>query len=164
MTTHLQQSTGEAETIRRRRQGIYALTAFCALFFGGGAVLTYVVAAAYGYGTGFGDGHILPAGTGDHRGGHGFFGDSAILLGTLAVDAALFGAWHWLVSRLDSVSADDPLAPDDGADLTEDENWYYVEIPVLTKVIMGIAIACIAGLSIGAAAILPMALVRYGWW
>ena len=66
-----------------------------------------------------------------------FLGDTAILIGTFVVDVALLGAWYWLITRVDSISADDPLPPDDGADLTRDENWYYVQVPVLTKVIIG---------------------------
>ncbi|MEB4212161.1 hypothetical protein [Mycobacterium sp. 94-17] len=163
MATGQRLPSDEDEVIRRRRQGIYALTGFCAVFFGGGMIITYVLAARYGYGTGFGDGHLLPAGTGDVRSGHGFLGDAAILFGTFVIDALLLGAWCWLITRLDSVSADDPLAPDDGGDLTRNESWYYVRVPVLTKVIMGIAVACIVGLSVGAAAILPLALLRYGW-
>lgn len=156
-------ATSEAEIVRRRRQGIYALTAFCGLFFCGGIVVTYIIAWRYGYGTGFGDGHLIPAGTGDARGGHGFFGDMAILICTFVVDVALLGVWYWLITRLDSISADDPLPPDDGADLIRDENWYYVQVPVLTKLIMGVAVACIVGLSLGAAVILPVALIRFGW-
>src|ERR1700758_2447084 len=109
LMTAAQTGPTEAEVIRRRRQGIYALTGFCALFFGGGIFLTYVLAGYYGYGTGFGDGHLVAAGTGDARGGHGFLGDTVILIGTFAVDVALLGVWYWLLTRVDSISADDPL-------------------------------------------------------
>jgi hypothetical protein len=142
---------------------VIALTAFCWLFFGGWIVASYVIALAHGYGTGFGDGRLLPAGTGDDKGGTGFLGDSAIITGTLVFDFGLLFMWQWLIPRLDGVSDDNPLPPSDGADLSIEESWYYVASPGLRKMFVITGWACTAGLSLFAAAILPLALLRYGW-
>ena len=149
--------------VRKRRQAVIALTTFCAVFFIGAIATSYAVAIAHGYGIGLGDGRELPAGTGADKGGTGFYGDAAILIGTLAIDFGLLYMWHWLMGRLDGVSDDDPLPPPDGADLSQEESWYYVYSPRLLKIFVVTGWACIAGLSFFAAAILPWALLRYGW-
>jgi hypothetical protein len=151
------------QAVRARKQAVFALTIFCAVFFVGAIIVSYIVAFAHGHGTGIGDGRIVPAGTGEIKSGQGFFGDSAILVGTVAIDVALLGAWHWLVSRLDGFSDDNPMPADDGADLSLERNWYYVDSPGLLKVFVVTAWVCIAGLSLCAAAILPLALIRFGW-
>jgi hypothetical protein len=155
--------TRDPAAVRQRRQAVIALTAFCWIFFIGAIAASYVIALAHGYGTGFGDGRLLPAGTGDDKGGTGFFGDSAILIGTLAIDFGLLFIWQWLMSRLDGASDDDPLPAADGADLSQEASWYYVHSPGLMKMFVITGWACIAGLSMFAALILPLALLRYGW-
>ncbi|WP_156751513.1 hypothetical protein [Mycobacterium sp. 1245111.1] len=149
--------------VRYRRQAVTALTTFCFLFFSAGIVISYILALTHGYGTGFGDGRQLPAGTGAHKGGTGFFGDLAILIGTLVLDFALLFGWHWLMLRLDGVADDNPLPAPDDADLSQEASWYYVYSPGLLKVFVVTGWACVAGLSFFAAAILPLALFRYGW-
>jgi protein-S-isoprenylcysteine O-methyltransferase Ste14 len=145
----------------KRRRAIYVLTAFCASFFVGGIAISYVVAGHYGYGTGFGDGFVDSPPTPK---GSGFVVDLAIFSGNIAVDAVVLIFWYWLGSRLEAVGcADDPVAADDGADLTTDENWYYVRIPVLTKSLVAIAVMCIVGVVVLMAATFPVVLIRYGW-
>ena len=150
----------ERDVIRGRRHAIYALVAFCAVFFIGGIIVSYVVAAKYGYGSGFGDGRLAPLGTVK---GQGFFGDGAILGGAFVVDVGILFAWYWLISRLEAPAEDDPLPADDGADLSRDESWYFIQVPNLTTVLIGIAVFCTAGVAILAASILPVVLLRYGW-
>lgn len=150
----------ETDVIRGRRHAIYALVAFCAVFFIGGVVVSYVVAAKYGYGSGFGDGRLAPLGTVE---GHGFVGDVAILGGAFVVDVGILFGWYWLISRLEAPAEDDPLPADDGADLSRDESWYLIHVPNLTRVLIGIAVFCTAGVAILAASILPVVLLRYGW-
>jgi hypothetical protein len=154
------QTADEAGVIRGRRQAIYALVAFCAVFFIGGIIVSYVVAAHYGYGFGFGDGFVkqppVPRGS-------GFFVDIAILTANAALDSAILFAWYWLMSRLEAVCGDDPLSPDDGADLRCEESWYYIQIPALTRVLVAIAGFCLVGVSLAAASMLPVVLIRYGW-
>ncbi|MEB4210612.1 hypothetical protein [Mycobacterium sp. 94-17] len=150
----------EEQAIQGRKHAIYALTAFCFLFFGGWIVASYAVALHYGYGTGIGDGVVKPIGP-SH--GHGFLGDLLILAGNAAVVGALLYCWHWLQSRLEAITADDPLPPDDGADLSKDANWYYIQIPGLTKFLVAIAAFCTVGVSVLMAAVLPVVLLRFGW-
>lgn len=150
----------ETDVMRGRRHAIYALVAFCAVFFIGGIIVSYVVAANYGYGTGFGDGKLAPVGTAE---GQGFFGDGAILGGTFVLDVGILLAWYWLISRLEAPADDDPLPVDDGADLSRDESWYIIRVPNLTRVLIGIAVFCTAGVVIFGASILPVVLLRYGW-
>lgn len=150
----------ETTVQRQRRQAVYALVGFCAAFFVGAIVLSYCVAAAHGYGTGFGDGRVAPV---EPKRGHGFLADGAILGGAIAIDAFVVFAWYWLISRLDAPAPDDPLPTDDGADLSVDENWYFIQIPRLTAVLTGIAVFCTAGVAILASANLPIVLLRFGW-
>ena len=94
----------ETTVQRQRRQAVYALVGFCAAFFVGAIVLSYCVAAAHGYGTGFGDGRVTVSpneGTASS--------DGAILGGAIAIDAFVVFAWYWLISRLDAPAPDDPL-------------------------------------------------------
>ena len=149
--------------VRQRRQAVIALTVFCWLFFIGAIEASYVIALAHGYGTGFGDGRLLPAGTGADKGGTGFLGDAAILIGTLILDFGLLFMWQWLIARLDGAADDDPLPAADGGDLSDEASWYYVRSPGLLKMFVITGWACIGGLSIFAALILPLALLRYGW-
>jgi hypothetical protein len=150
----------ETDVIRGRRHAIYALVAFCAVFFIGGITVSYVVAANYGYGSGFGDGRLAPLGTVK---GHGFVGDAAILGGAFVVDVGILFAWYWLNSRLEAPAEDDPLPTDDGADLSRDESWYLIQVPNLTRILVAIAVFCTAGVAILGASILPVVLLRYGW-
>jgi hypothetical protein len=150
----------ETDVIRGRRHAIYALVALCAVFFIGGIIVSYVVAAKYGYGSGFADGRLAPLGTVK---GQGFVGDGAILGGAFVVDVGILFAWYWLISRLEAPAEDDPLPADDGADLSRDESWYFIQVPNLTRVLIGIAVFCTAGVAILAASILPVVLLRYGW-
>jgi hypothetical protein len=150
----------ETGVVRGRRHAIYALVTFCAVFFIGGIIVSYVVAANYGYGSGFGDGKLAAVGT-VH--GQGFVGDGVILGGTFVLDAGILFAWYWLISRLEAPAEDDPLPADDGADLSRDESWYFIQVPNLTRVLVSIAIFCTAGVAILGASILPVVLLRYGW-
>jgi hypothetical protein len=150
----------ETDVIRGRRHAIYALVTFCAVFFVGGIIVSYLVAANYGYGSGFGDGKLAPLGTVQ---GQGFVGDGVILGGAFVLDIGILFAWYWLISRLEAPAEDDPLLSDDGADLSLDESWYYIQVPNLTKILIGIAVFCTAGVAILAASILPVVLLRYGW-
>lgn len=126
--------------VRQRRQAVIALTVFCWLFFIGAIAASYVIALAHGYGTGFGDGRLLPAGTGADKGGTGFLGDAAILFGTLILDFGLLFVWQWLMTRLDGASEDDPLPAPDGADLSQEDNWYYVYSPGLMKMFAAVVV------------------------
>jgi hypothetical protein len=150
----------EADLVKGRRHAIYALVVFCAVFFLGGIVLSYIVAASYGYGTGFGDGRPEPVKVAQ---GHGFFGDGAILAGSFFFDGAVVFAWYWLISRLEAPASDDPLPVDDGADLSRDENWYFIPVPRLTKVLTGVAVLCTIGVALLASSNLPIVLLRFGW-
>jgi hypothetical protein len=150
----------ETNVTKGRRHAIYVLVAFCAVFFIGGIIVSYVVAANYGYGTGFGDGKLAPVGTVQ---GQGLIGDSAILGGAFVLDAGILLAWYWLISRLEAPADDDPLPVGDGADLSRDESWYFIQVPNLTRVLIGIAVFCTGGVAILAASILPVVLLRYGW-
>jgi len=163
MTAQAVLAVRNPEAVRKRRQAVMALTAFCFAFFVVAIGASYAIALAHGYGTGVGDGRELPAGTGADKSGTGFFGDAAILIGTLAIDFGLLFMWQWLMSRLDGVSDDNPLATPDGADLSCEDSWYYVYSPRLMKVFVVTGWVCIGGLSFFAAAILPWALMRYGW-
>ena len=150
----------DTAVIKGRRRAIYALVAFCVVFFVGGIVVSYIVAANYGYGSGIGDGKLDPVATAH---GHGFFGDGAILAGAFVFDGLVVSAWYWLISRLEAPTSDDPLPGDDGADLSRDENWYVVEVPGLTKILIGVAVFCMAGVALLASSNLPIVLLRFGW-
>jgi hypothetical protein len=150
----------ETDVIRGRRHAIYALVVFCAVFFIGGIIVSYVVAANYGYGSGFGDGRLAPV---RPMHGQGFVADGAILGGTFVLDVGILSGWYWLISRLEAPADDDPLPADDGANLSRDENWYFIQVPNLTRVLVAIAVFCTAGVAILGASILPVVLLRYGW-
>lgn len=150
----------ETTATRDRRHAVYALVTFCAVFFVGAIAVSYVVAAHYGFGTGFGDGKLAPVGK-PH--GHGFFGDAAVMAGALLIDAAFLFAWTWLIPRLEAPTSDDPLPPGDEADLSRDENWYCVQVPGLTRVLTVIAVFCTIGVALLASSNLPIVLIRFGW-
>lgn len=148
---------------QRRKRGIYVLAWSTVAFFVVAIAACYIVAAAYGYGSGFGDGkevssRITPLG------GTGFWGDLRLLLLTVITDVVFLYVWYWAMSRLDNVSADDPVAPDDrNLDLNDPTSWYIVQVPGLTKTLTVVAITCLAGIVIGAAALVPVVAIRYGW-
>lgn len=144
----------------RRRQGIYGLVGFCTVFFIGSITVSYVVAAHYGFGTGFGDSRPAPVGT-IH--GQGFFGDAAILAGAFALDVLIVYAWYWLISRLDTPTDEEVPAFADDVDLADDENWYAVQVPRLTKFLTGVALFCLVGVALVAPLNLPIVVLRYGW-
>jgi hypothetical protein len=80
-------------------------------------------------GTGFGDGkeissRLVPLG------GTGFWGDLALLAGTILIDVLAIFVWYYVMSRLDNLGADDPVAPDDRQlDLNDPASWYIVQVP-----------------------------------
>jgi hypothetical protein len=150
------------DSVRRgRRRAIYALTVLCALFFVGGIAVSYLVAFHYGFGTGIGDGFVNSP---PRPKGAGFLKDLATFTVNVAIDAAILYFWYWLVSRLEAAGcADDPIASDDGADLNKEENWYYIQIPKLTKTLVAIAAVCVVGVVLLMAATFPTAVIRFGW-
>ena len=150
----------DANAETRRRQGVYGLVGFCTVFFVGSIAISYVVAAHYGYGTGFGDSRPAPVGT---IRGQGFFGDAAILAGAFALDLLIVYVWYWLISRLDTPTSEEALTFTDDVDLTDDENWYAVRVPTLTKILTGVALFCLVGVALVAPLNLPIVVLRYGW-
>lgn len=148
---------------RQRKRGIYVLAVVCVAFFVVVISACYIVAAQYGYGTGFGDGKELPARM-PPLGGTGFWGDLGLLAGGVAVDLVILLVWYLGASRMDNPSVDDPVAPDDhDVDLKDGASWYVVQVPALTKFLIVVAICCLVGIVIGASAVLPVVAIRYGW-
>jgi hypothetical protein len=154
---------GDDLAYQRRKRGIYVLAWSIVAFFVVAIATCYIVALAYGYGTGFGDGkevssRIRPLG------GTGFWGDLGLLFLVVVTDVVFLYAWYWVMSRLDNVSADDPVAPDDrDLDLNDPASWYVVQVPGLTKTLTVLAITCLGGIVIGAAGLIPVVAIRYGW-
>jgi hypothetical protein len=123
----------------------------------------YIAAAAYGYGSGFGDGKELSARM-PRLGGTGFWGDLGLLAGAVAVDLVILLVWYLAESRMENPSVDDPVTPDDrDVDLKDGASWYVVQVPALTKFLMLVAIGCLVGIVVGASAVLPVVAIRYGW-
>jgi hypothetical protein len=143
--------------LRRRRHAVNALAAFGALFFGGWIAVNVVQAIVQGHGLGIGDGHVIPDKVGDQS-GHGWLGDCGILALTMAVDAAIICAWAWLAPRLRIAGGKEP-SPEEVAQ----ESWYILPIPNLTRVLIGVGMACAVGVSICGAVLFPLILIRYGW-
>jgi hypothetical protein len=143
--------------LRRRRHAVNALAAFGLLFFVVWISVNVIQAVVQSHGLGFGDGHVQPGQVGDQA-GHGWLGDTAVLAATMAVDALLVGAWVWMAPRLRIVGGQEP-SPEDVAQ----EDWYVLPIPNLTRVLVGVGIACAVGVSVCGAVILPVILIRYGW-
>jgi hypothetical protein len=156
-------ATSDDRAYQRRKRGIYVLAWSIVAFFVVAIATCYIVALAYGYGTGFGDGkevssRIRPLG------GTGFGGDLGLLLLVVVTDVMFLYVWYWAMSRLDNVSADDPVAPDDrDLDLNDPASWYTVQVPGLTKILTVLAITCLGGIVIGAAGLIPVVAIRYGW-
>jgi hypothetical protein len=148
---------------RQRKRGIHVLAWSTVAFFLVAIAACYLSAAAHGYGTGFGDGkevssRVVPLG------GTGFWGDLALLAGTIVIDVVVILVWYYLMSRLDNVGADDPVAPDDRQlDLNDPASWYVVQVPGLTKSLTVVAVACLIGIVVGAAVLLPVVSIRYGF-
>jgi hypothetical protein len=156
-------SSGGDRAYRQRKRGIFVLSGICVAFFVIAIGACYIAAAAHGYGTGFGDGKDFPERM-PPLGGTGFWGDVGLLAGCVAVDVVILFVWYLAASRMDNPSVDDPVAPDDGdVDLNDRTNWYVVQVPVLTRVLMAVAIACLVGITIGASAVIPVVAIRYGW-
>lgn len=168
-STSLQQATRAIDAIdydlayRQRRRGIYVLSWSTVAFFVIAIAVSYAVALAHGYGTGLGDGrelveHVRPwAGT-------GFWGDLGLLAGTAALDAAMLALWYFAASRLDNMTRDEPIGPDaDDVDMNDAASWYVVNVPGLTKSLTVVALVCLLGIVIGAAVLLPVVTVRYGF-
>lgn len=87
-----------------------------------------------------------------------------MLLLTVATDVVFLYVWYWAMSRLDNVSVDDPVAPDNrDLDLNDPASWYTVQVPGLTKTLTVVAITCLVGIVVGAAALVPVVAIRYGW-
>jgi hypothetical protein len=148
---------------RQRRRGVYVLAWATVAFFALAIGTSYAVAIAHGYGTGFGDGReILSRVVPWH--GTGFWGDLGLLAGTAVTDVIALYIWYYAASRLDNITKDDPVAPDDeDVDLNEPASWYVVQVPTLTKVLTVVAVVCLIGIVVGAAALLPVVTIRYGF-
>jgi hypothetical protein len=148
---------------RQRRRGVYALAWATVAFFVLAIGISYAVAITHGYGTGFGDGHeitprVVP------WGGTGFWGDLRLLAGTAVTDVIALYVWYYAASRLDNITKDDPVGADDDAiDLNESASWYVVQVPGLTKVLTVVAVVCLIGIVVGAAVLLPVVAIRYGF-
>jgi hypothetical protein len=102
----------DERTYRQRKRGIYVLAGVCVAFFFVVISACYIAAAAYGYGTGFGDGRELPTRM-PALGGTGFWGDIGLLAGAVAVDLIILLVWYFAESRMENPSVDDAVAPDD---------------------------------------------------
>jgi hypothetical protein len=148
---------------RQRKRGIYVLAGVCVAFFLVVISACYIAAALYGYGTGFGDGKELPARI-PPLGGTGFWGDLCVLAGAVVIDLIILFVWYFAASRMDNPSVDDPIAPDEGdVDLKDGASWYVVQVPMLTKFLMVVAVGCLIGIVVGASVVLPVVAIRYGW-
>jgi hypothetical protein len=143
--------------LRRRRHAVNALAAFGLLFFVAWISVNVVQALVQGHGLGIGDGHVQPGQVGAQT-GHGWLGDTGVLAGTVAVDALIVGAWAWLAPRLRIEGGQEP-SPEDVAQ----ESWYVLPVPNLTRVLVGVGIACAVGVAVCGAVLLPVILIRYGW-
>jgi hypothetical protein len=143
--------------LRRRRNAVNALAAFGVLFFVGWISVNVIQALVQGHGLGIGDGRVQPNQVGDQA-GLGWLGDTGVLATTLAVDALIIGAWAWLAPRLHMEGGKEP-SPEEVAQ----ESWYVLPIPNLTRVLVGVGIACAVGVSLCGAVIFPLILIRYGW-
>jgi hypothetical protein len=148
---------------RQRRRGVYVLAWATVAFFALAIGISYAVAISHGYGTGFGDGReilsrVIP------WGGTGFWGDLGLLAGTAVTDVIALYVWYYAASRLDNMTKDDPVAPDNElVDLNEPASWYVVQVPALTKVLTVVAVVCLLGIVVGAAVLLPVVTIRYGF-
>jgi hypothetical protein len=148
---------------RQRRRGIYVLAGVCVAFFVVVISACYIAAAVHGYGTGFGDGKDIPARL-PKLGGTGFWGDLGLLAGAVVIDLVILFVWALAASRMENPSIDDPVAPDTAdVDLRDGASWYLVQVPTLTKLLMGVAISCLVGIVVGASAVIPVVALRYGW-
>jgi hypothetical protein len=148
---------------RQRRRGVYVLAWATVAFFALAIGISYAVAISHGYGTGFGDGReitsrVIP------WSGTGFWGDLGLLAGTAVTDVIALYIWYYAASRLDNMTKDDPVAPDvEDVDLNEPASWYVVQVPGLTKVLTVVAVVCLIGIVVGAAVLLPVVTIRYGF-
>lgn len=148
---------------RQRKRGIYVLAGVCVAFFVVAISACYIAAAAYGYGTGFGDTKEIPTRM-RPLGGTGFWGDLGLLAGAVAVDLVILLVWYLAESRMENPSIDDPVAPDDAeVDLNDGASWYVVQVPALTKFLILVASGCVVGIVVGVSAVLPVVAIRYGW-
>jgi hypothetical protein len=143
--------------LRRRRHAINALAAFGLLFFVGWISVNVIQALVQGHGLGIGDGHVQPGQVGDQS-GLGWLGDTGVLAATMAVDALIIGAWAWLAPRLRIEGGQEP-----SPEVVALESWYVLPIPNLTRVLVGVGIACAVGVSLCGAVLFPLILIRYGW-
>jgi hypothetical protein len=154
---------GDDRGYRQRKRGVYMLAGICVAFFVLVVSACYIAAAGYGYGTGFGDGKELPERL-PPLGGTGFWGDLGLLAGAVVIDLLILVVWYLAESRMEQPSVDDPVAPDDGdVNLRDGASWYVVQVPILTKLLMAVAISCLVGIVVGASAVLPVVAIRYGW-
>jgi hypothetical protein len=148
---------------RQRRRGVYVLAWATVAFFALAIGISYAVAISHGYGTGFGDGREITSRLIPWR-GTGFWGDLGLLAGTAVTDVIALYIWYYAASRLDNMTKDNPVdADDDDVDLNEPASWYVVQVPGLTKVLTVVAVVCLIGIVVGAAALLPVVTIRYGF-
>lgn len=146
--------TGE---VRRRRHAVTALSVFGVVFFVGWISVNVIQAAMQGHGLGIGDGFVQAGRVGDQS-GRGWLGDTGILVATIAVDALLVAVWAWLAPRLQIEGGAEPSP----AEVAE-ESWYIMPVPNLTRILIGVGIACAVGVSLCGAVLFPVILIRYGW-
>jgi len=147
----------QSDDLRRRRHAVNALAAFGLLFFVGWISVNVTQAVVQGHGLGIGDGHVQPGQVGAQS-GHGWLGDTVALAATTAVDALIIGAWAWLAPRLRIVGGKEPSPAE-----VAQESWYVLPIPKLTLALIGVGMACAAGVSVCGAVLFPVILIRYGW-
>lgn len=148
---------------QQRKRGIYVMAWSTVVFFIGAIAASYAVAIAHGYGTGFGDGREI-ADRVKPWSGTGFWGDFGILAGTAAIVVIALYSWYYIASRLDNFTSDDPVAPDNAdVDLNEPSSWYVVQVPGLVKSLYVVAIVCLLGVVLGAAVLLPVVTIRFGF-
>ena len=145
-----------APELVRRRQAVLALAAFTVVFFVGAITVNVVQAVHHGSGLGIGDGHPI-AGQVGLQGGHGWLVDALLLGGAILADGLLVAAYAWLGARIPIESARD------NAVSAEDEPWYVLEVPRLTRTLVGVGITCAVAVSVCGAILFPIILVRYGW-
>jgi hypothetical protein len=157
MPQDVQTVDAEVRTAERYK-AVKALCWFAVVFFLVLCTMTLVPAIRLGYGTGFGDGHLITDRLKPPT-GHGVWGDTSRFVAMAALDLGLVAAWSWLGRRL----GDDLGPPTQPAANPSSDEWYILDIPRITKVLMGVAILCVVAIVISAVVLFPLILIRYGW-
>jgi hypothetical protein len=141
--------------LKRQRQAISALAWFGVIFFAGWITVGVVQAVNHGYG--LIHGRVLENEVGDQR-GHGWLVDLLLLAGAGAACGLLVGAWRWVVSRL-RIGSESIATPAE----VEEQPFYLIDIPRITRVLVGVGIACTIGVAVCGALLFPIILLKYGW-